>query len=90
MVTKPLVVSGRDLLINFSTSAVGSVRVEVLEADGEPIPGFTLVESRDILGDSVEYPVRWGKETDLNSLVGRTVRLRFVMKDADLYSLRFR
>jgi hypothetical protein len=40
--------------------------------------------------DSIEYPVRWVARNGLESLVGQTVRLRFVMKDADLYALRFR
>jgi hypothetical protein len=43
-----------------------------------------------MVGDSVEQAVRWTLKTDLAGLVGRPVRLRFVMKDADLYALRFR
>ena len=89
MITRPLKVSDRELLINFATSAAGGVRVEVQEPDGEPIPGFTLAESQDLVGDSVEYRVTWGAGNGLAALVGRPVRLRFVMKDADLYSLRF-
>lgn len=27
--------------------------------------------------------------TDVGSLAGKTVRLRFVLKDADLYSIKF-
>ena len=33
---------GRSLVLNLSTSAAGSVRVEVQDATGDPIPGFTL------------------------------------------------
>ena len=90
MRTKPLIVSGGDLLVNFATSAVGSVRVEVQDPDGEPIPGYSLVESHDLVGDSIEFAPKWGKGYGLSALHGRPVRLRFVMKDADLYSLRFR
>lgn len=90
VVTKPIKVSGNRLIVNGATSAAGSVRVEVQTEDGEPIPGYTLSESAEMVFDSIEYPVRWVARTGLESLVGQTVRLRFVMKDADLYALRFR
>ncbi len=89
MLTRPLRVSGRQLWLNFATSAAGSLRVEVQEADGEPIPGFSLAESKDLVGDSISAPISWGEGRDLGELAGRTVRLRFVLKDADLYALRF-
>lgn len=90
VLTKPIKVSGTTLLVNGATSAAGSVRVEVQTEDGEPIPGYTLAESREMVFDSIEYPVRWAARTGLEALAGKTVRLRFVMKDADLYALRFR
>jgi hypothetical protein len=34
--------------------------------------------------------VSWKNGTDLNSLAGRPIRLRFVLKDADVYSMQFR
>ena len=89
-VTKPLSFSGRRLAINFSTSAVGSVRVEVQDAGRKPIAGFTLAESPLIYGDSVDRIVRWRGGGDVGKLLGQPVRLRFVMKDADLYSIQFR
>jgi hypothetical protein len=33
--------------------------------------------------------VQWKNGSDVNSLSGKTVRLRFVLKDADLYALKF-
>lgn len=90
VLTKPIKVSGTTLLVNGATSAAGSLRVEVQTEDGEPIPGYTLAESREMVFDSIEYPVRWAARTGLDALVGKTVRLRFVMKDADVYALRFR
>jgi hypothetical protein len=64
--------------------------VEVQTETGEPIPGFTLEECPVLVGDSIERTVRWATTDDVSRLQGRTVRLRFVMKDADLFSLRFR
>jgi hypothetical protein len=90
MVTKPLIFSGRELVINYSTSAAGSVKVEILDEQGKPIPGFSLEDATEIYGDDVEFVVPWKAGASLESLAGRPVRLRFVMKDADLYSVRFR
>jgi len=90
MVTKPIVAGGKDLVLNYATSAAGEIRVELQEPDGEPIPGFTLMESVPIVGDSIEQAFKWKFKADLGVLAGKPVRIRFVMKDADLYSIRFR
>lgn len=88
MVTKPFVVEGASLALNYSTSAAGGIRVEVQTAAGEPIPGYTLEECPVIVGDSIERAVRWATRDDLAALRGQAVRLRFVLKDADLFALR--
>ena len=90
MVTKVMIVTGSELVLNCATSAPGSVRVEVQTPDGDPIPGFTLAESKEFVGDSIEETVQWKLGPSLSALAGKPVRLRFVMKDADVYSLRFR
>jgi hypothetical protein len=90
LLTKPVRFAGRELLLNLSTSAAGSVRVEVQHADGTPVAGFALADCPPIVGDAVEQAVHWSGNADLNSLAGKPVRLRFVMREADLYSLRFR
>ncbi len=96
-VTKPFRFEGRDLVLNFSTSAVGSIRIEVQDQDGQPIPGFTLEESPVIFGDHIQRRIRWSRPgflpTDpmrFDRLAERPIRLRFVMKDADIYSFRFK
>lgn len=88
--TKPLTFAGRRLVINYSTSAVGSVQVEIQDVEQAPIQGFTLGECPEIFGDHIERVVTWEGGADVSALVGKPVRLRFAMKDADLYSLRFR
>ncbi len=89
LVTKPLRFTGSALDLNFATSAGGSVRVELQNANGTPIPGFTLADARELIGDRISRPARWNAGGDVRSLEGRTVRIRFVLKDADLYSFRF-
>jgi len=90
MRTRPLSFSGREMILNFATSAVGSVRVEIQDAAGAPIPGFALADAREELGDSIERTVHWKQGSDVSALAGKPVRLRFVLKDCDLYSIRFR
>ncbi len=89
LLTKPLTFAGGRLVINFSTSAVGSVRVEIQNPQGEPIEGFTLADSPEIYGDAIEQVVHWKGGSNVSRLAGKPIRLRFVMRDADLYSLRF-
>ncbi|HWQ53061.1 MAG TPA: hypothetical protein VN442_05210 [Bryobacteraceae bacterium] len=89
-VTRPVRFRGRMLEINYSTSAAGSVRVEIQDAAGTPLPGFTLADSREIIGDEIARTVAWRDGADVSHLAGKPVRLRFVVKDADVFSWRFR
>ncbi len=89
LVTKPLRFDGSHLAINFSTSAAGSLRVEIQDADGKPVPDFTLAECHELFGDQLDRVVSWKSGTDVSGLSGKPVRLRFVLRDADLYSLQF-
>jgi hypothetical protein len=89
MITRPLIFDGRHLLMNYSTSAAGSIRVEVHDADGKPIPGYALADCPEMYGDSVAEAVAWKGGNDMGKLAGKPVRLRFVLKDADLYAIQF-
>lgn len=89
-VTKPIVFEGKTLIMNYATSAAGSVSVEVQTPFERPIEGFTLADCGEIYGDQVERTVTWKGNPDLGKLSGTPVRLRFVLKDADLYSIQFR
>lgn len=91
LLTKPLIFAGKSLVINYSTSAAGVVLVEIQQADGTPIPGYGLNQCEIIFGDHVDRVVSWkGSGSDLSHLAGRPIRLRFLLNDADLYSLQFR
>ena len=74
---------------NYATSAARGIRIEMQDHKGQPIPGFTLDECPKIIGDQIERTVAWKVGSDLSSLAGKTVRMRVVLKDADLYSIRF-
>ena len=75
--------------MNFATSAAGSIRIEVQEDSGRPIEGLTLDDCPEIFGDEIERVVHFKHGSDLGHLVGQPIRLRFVLQDADLYSIQF-
>jgi hypothetical protein len=75
--------------MNFASSAAGGVKVEIQDANGKPMPGFTLSDCEEHFGDSLVRIVVWKSGTDVSSLAGKPVRLRFTLKDADLYSINF-
>jgi hypothetical protein len=89
VLTRPVVFDGARLSINFATSVAGSVHVEIQDGEGNPMPGFTLEDSVETLGDELDREVRWTGGADVSTLAGKPVRLRFVLKDANLYSYRF-
>jgi len=88
MITRPLRFSGRGLMLNYSTSAAGFVRVELQDVHGHPIEGHALCDMKPLYGDALDEVVVWQGNDDLSALAGKPVRLRFVLKDADLFALR--
>ena len=97
LLTKPLQFQGNNLVLNFATSAAGSIHLEIQDVEGKPLPGFALEDSPLIWGDEIEHTVRWERshskatnDEPLRWIGDKLVRLRFVMKDADLFSLRFK
>jgi hypothetical protein len=89
LVTKPLMFKGGKLAMNFATSAAGSVRVEIQDTGGKALPGFTLDDCPPIFGDTIERTVTWKSGGDVSALAGKPVRLRFMMKDADVFAFQF-
>ena len=90
MVTQPVVFQGGRLQINYATSAAGGIWVELQGAGGTPLEGFSRSDCHEVFGDEVERTVHWQAGDDVSSLAGKPVRIRFVLKDADLFSFRFR
>ncbi|MBQ6619065.1 MAG: hypothetical protein IJH68_02820 [Thermoguttaceae bacterium] len=89
MVTRPFTFTGKELSLNLGTAAAGFVKMEFLDEGGNPIPGFTLDECDMFFGDTLDWRCSWNGSTDVSPLAGKTVSLRFVMREADLYSMKF-
>jgi hypothetical protein len=90
LLTRPLRFSGTALEINCSTSAAGGIRVAIENADGEALPGYTLSDADEITTDDLARVVTWRGKSDVSKLAGQPVRLRIELRDADVYSFRFR
>lgn len=89
LVTRPLRFEGARLELNFSTSAAGGIRVELQDEGGRALPGYSLEEARELIGDEIGRVHGWKGGESVAGLKGQTIRVRFVMKDADLYAYRF-
>ncbi len=71
--------------LRISTDASGgSLRVAVLDERG-----FMLDACRPITADVTDGVVRWNSVTDLGSLQGKNVHLKFELKSAKLYAFGF-
>lgn len=82
---------GRSLHLNVETSALGLVRVEIQDKEGEPIPGFALEDCDRIhTTNTTDAIVNWRNgQSDIGSLSGKPVRLRVeLMYGAKLYAFR--
>lgn len=90
ILTHPLVFDGSELVLNFSSSIAGDIRVEIQDPNGHPIDGFGLDDCDEVYGDDLQRAVSWKGLTDVSALSGQPVRLRFALRDADLYSLQFK
>jgi len=99
--THPLKFEGDRLLINvrapekpFGSQAEGNkpygvVRVEILDSAGKPLPGHTVADCDPFTGDEVRHVATWKGKSDLKSLAGKSIRLRFYLKNAALYAFQF-
>ena len=90
--TKPLVLAGSKLVLNYATSAVGSIRWEIIDSNGNPLPGLSVEQTQPLSGDEIEHVVQIQnpKHKPASGLESHPLRLRFIMRDADLYSLQIR
>lgn len=89
LTTKFFTFSGNELEINYSTSAAGSIRIEIQNAEGNSIPGFEMEQCQEIIGNEIKRIVSWEGNTDISAISGQPILLKIYLKDADLYSFKF-
>lgn len=89
IITKPFVFTGKQLEINYSTSAAGEIKIEFQDEKGKPVPGFALGDAQAIIGNEIKRIVSWKDGEDVSKLSSKPVVMRIYIKDADLYSFKF-
>lgn len=91
--TQPVASNGNRLTINAACGTGGYIKVEVADQLGNALPGNELNECDVFSGDVVCHEVKWQGDPTVRMPGGdydaRTYRrLRFVMRNAELYSFR--
>jgi hypothetical protein len=84
VITRPLKFSGHHLFVNAAVD--GSLRVEVLDRQGGVITPYALDNCTAVRGNATRTTVQWTTRDSVSELAGETVRLRFVLDRAQLYS----
>jgi hypothetical protein len=87
MLSNPVMLDGDSLVLNMSTSAAGSVRVEIEDEAGTTVPGCGTDDCDEVYGDDIERIVTWNGSPDISRVKGQKVRLRMSVVDGDVYSV---
>ena len=101
LATQPFMADGDRLVVNAACGPGGYLKVEVRDARDRVLPGRGLRDSDTFTGDSVRHTITWRgdadlplpKDADSGTVYTRFIphrRLRFVMRNAELYSLHHR
>ena len=77
------------MFINFATSAAGSIKIEIQDEYGTPLNEYGLEDCNVIIGNEIKKLVSWKGKSDLNKIAGKIVKLKFFLKDSDLFSIKF-
>ncbi|MCL2518241.1 MAG: hypothetical protein FWF15_06725 [Oscillospiraceae bacterium] len=80
--TKPFIYDGDELIINFSTSAIGYLYIKIKDEDGNEINSY------EIFGDKIDRKVGF-IDGSPSQLKGTPVVMEIKMSDADIYSFKF-
>lgn len=74
--------------LNYSTSSVGYVQVVLTDEQGKEILGIGEQDAKKMAGDKIDEKVLWSSGKSLRELDARKVHIKFILKDADLFSFR--
>ncbi|MBN2296678.1 MAG: hypothetical protein JXM70_29890 [Pirellulales bacterium] len=86
LLTKPVKLSGSSLLMNADAGG-GEIRVEIVKADSkEPIVSFSKENCVPLTEDNVRQKVTWRGNSSSDLPKDKTVRLKFHLRNAKLYS----
>ena len=103
LLTRQFLLEGSELRLNCSALPIpyhkesDGIRVAILQEPDfqtkettfeKAVPGFTLEDSDQVVTDNTSHIVTWHGKSDLSALKGKSIYLRFQMKNAALYSFQ--
>jgi len=80
LITRPFVLRNKEILVNVNIRNGGRVLVEASDKAGK-----VIATSKEIRGDHRRTEVRWAKG-NIAILKGKVVKLKFTLREAELYS----
>lgn len=84
LTTEKIVFDGRYFFLNAEAK---QVQVELLDENGKPIAGFTKGECDGKTElNSTKCEITWGGGKNVESLAGKPVRVKFYVKEGDVYA----
>ncbi|HIJ73115.1 MAG TPA: hypothetical protein HPP83_03335 [Candidatus Hydrogenedentes bacterium] len=87
--TPPVVFSGNRLQLNHDSGGTGTIFVEVRDLNDLPLGGYSLADCEEITGNDVAWEVRWRGNGDVSPLIGKPVKLHFLLRATKLYAFQF-
>ena len=85
LTTRPVVFEGKYPFVNVDTDG-GTLTVEILDEQGNVIPGFSRNEFTPIRGNHVKQAMTWRGAPNLATLINKPVRFRFYLDKGDLFA----
>jgi hypothetical protein len=87
--TQPATFTGSRLLVHSWGVTGARVKVEFCEREGKPLPGFTLEDCDGLSGEHLWSPMSWRGKSDVGSLRGQLLRVRFQLNRVRLHGFQF-
>jgi len=75
----------RGILTVNADASLGSIQVELLDAQGKTVPGFSVDDCIPMTVDGLDHIIRWKSQPTLYPVFGKPVKMRFHLKDTTVY-----
>ena len=85
--TRAFILGGTELCLDASIE--GSLRAELCDPFGAPLPGFDKGRSKVITGDSVDHVLRW-VDASYHDYQFNAVSLRLELERGELFNIHWR
>lgn len=88
LITHRFLMRGNELRVNARAEPGGAVTAELLSDGGGVMRKFSAERSDPFCGDATDHTLTWAGNGDLGFLRGQHVRLRLLLRQAEVFSFR--